>query len=165
MKQIPNFPDYYITKDGRVYSRKSRKYLKPDTTRIGYCQDILYKAGKRNHRLIHRLILETYVGPCPNNMEGCHNNGIKTDNRLSNLRWDTHSANQKDSVKHGTAVFGGKGENHLRAKLNGLQVRVIKRLLAEDTMIQIEIAKVFSVTSMTISNIKTGRCWSDNNMY
>jgi len=35
-------------------------------------------------------------------MEGCHNNGDKDNNRLSNLRWDTPSSNSLDLVRHGT---------------------------------------------------------------
>ena len=52
-------------------------------------------------KYIHRLVLEAFVGPCPEGMETCHNNGVRTDNRLENLRWDTSSANNDDIVKHG----------------------------------------------------------------
>ncbi|OZC60037.1 hypothetical protein CH276_18855 [Rhodococcus sp. 06-470-2] len=51
---------------------------------------------------VHRLVLEAFVGPCPVGLEGCHNNGIGKDNRLTNLRWDTPSENQLDKVRHGT---------------------------------------------------------------
>lgn len=41
------------------------------------------------------------MGPCPDGMEACHNNGDQLDNRIENLRWDTHSANIYDQVAHG----------------------------------------------------------------
>lgn len=53
-------------------------------------------------RLVHQLVLEAFVGPRPEGLEGCHNNGDPFDNRTENLRWDTNSANQLDSVEHGT---------------------------------------------------------------
>lgn len=46
--------------------------------------------------------MEAFVGPCPEGMEVCHNNGDCTDNRLENLRYDTKSANMLDRVRHGT---------------------------------------------------------------
>lgn len=58
------------------------------------------KAADR--RLVHRLVLEAFVGPCPDGMEGCHNDGDPTNNRLENLRWDTRSGNIHDAIKHGT---------------------------------------------------------------
>ncbi|MCG7596363.1 NUMOD4 motif-containing HNH endonuclease [Mycobacterium sp. PSTR-4-N] len=58
--------------------------------------------GKGNHRTIHRLVLETFVGPCPDGTEACHNNGDRFDNRLDNLRWDTPSNNNRDKRSHGT---------------------------------------------------------------
>ncbi len=51
---------------------------------------------------IHQLVLIAFVGPRPPGYVACHNNGIHTDNRLENLRWDTESSNVIDSVKHGT---------------------------------------------------------------
>lgn len=62
----------------------------------------LSRQGVNHHRWVHRLVLESFVGPCPDGMEGCHENGDPTDTRLTNLRWDTRSANSRDAVRHGT---------------------------------------------------------------
>jgi hypothetical protein len=76
------------------------KMLKP-------CQDGNYgllavKLPLARTRKIHRLVMEAFVGPCPENMEVCHWNGIPSDNRLENLRYDTHSANMQDAIRHGS---------------------------------------------------------------
>jgi hypothetical protein len=55
-----------------------------------------------NARYVHHLVLEAFVGPRPDGMEACHENGNSLDNRLSNLRWDTHAANMADQRRHGT---------------------------------------------------------------
>lgn len=51
--------------------------------------------------LIHQLVLTAFVGPCPLGMECCHGDGDRANNRLTNLRWDTRSANQQDTLRHG----------------------------------------------------------------
>jgi hypothetical protein len=51
---------------------------------------------------VQRLVLEAFVGPAPEGTVCCHNDGDPTNNRLSNLRWDTMTANQLDAVRHGT---------------------------------------------------------------
>lgn len=89
------------------------KLLKPVFHKQGYLCVVLFGRTKKG-MLIHRIVLEAFVGPAPAGMEGCHNNGIKTDNRLSNLRWDTQSANQADRIRHGTAFTRA---NHPLAKL------------------------------------------------
>jgi hypothetical protein len=50
---------------------------------------------------VHLLVLEAFVGPCPDGKNGCHWNDDEADNRLVNLRWDTHSANMFDRVRNG----------------------------------------------------------------
>lgn len=58
--------------------------------------------GKRKKvRTVHQLVLEAFVGPRPVGLEGCHWNDVKTDNRLENLRYDTHSANGLDCIRNG----------------------------------------------------------------
>jgi len=58
-----------------------------------------------NRRLtfgVHRLVLLAFVGPSPDGMEACHNDGDRSNNVLSNLRWDSRSENNKDRIRHGT---------------------------------------------------------------
>lgn len=69
--------------------------------------------GRNNTRRVHRLVLEAFVGPCPDGMECCHNNGIRDDNRVENLRWDTHAGNQADKVAHGTIATPVRNDKKL----------------------------------------------------
>lgn len=52
--------------------------------------------------LAHRLVLEAFVGPCPEGMQACHNDGDRMNTRVGNLRWDTPKANSADRWRHGT---------------------------------------------------------------
>ncbi|WP_458317136.1 NUMOD4 domain-containing protein [Mycolicibacterium brisbanense] len=61
----------------------------------------LHSDGHRRDALVHRLVLESFIGPCPEGLEGCHRNDDPSDNSLSNLRWDSRGSNQKDSVRNG----------------------------------------------------------------
>lgn len=61
----------------------------------------LYIEGRQTPKIVHRLVLESFVGPCPDGMEACHNDGNPHNNRLDNLRWDTHTENMYDVVRHG----------------------------------------------------------------
>lgn len=58
--------------------------------------------GKQRYANIHRLVLEAFVGPCPDGMECCHNDGDRSNAALTNLRWDTRSANTLDAVSQRT---------------------------------------------------------------
>lgn len=62
----------------------------------------LCKGGRGTTKTVHRIVLEAWVGPCPDGLEGCHNDGNAANNALSNLRWDTHANNELDKRKHGT---------------------------------------------------------------
>jgi hypothetical protein len=75
-----------------------KQQLHPD----GHLVVDLRNGGKRRMAKVHQLVLEAFVGSRPGGMEGCHNNGDGTDNRVENLRWDTPSENNFDLVRHGT---------------------------------------------------------------
>lgn len=57
---------------------------------------------KRRQYFVHRLVMAAFVGPCPDGMEVCHNDGDPTNNRLENLRYGTSKDNAADQHRHGT---------------------------------------------------------------
>lgn len=57
---------------------------------------------------VHHLVLTAFIGPRPDGMEGCHGPAGPSDNRLSNLRWDTHVANVRDTLRDGTHPHASK---------------------------------------------------------
>lgn len=155
-KQVPDFPNYFATKGGRIWSTKrGGRWLKPNWT--GRLVVGLYKNRRPHRRLVHRLVLETFIGPCPVGMEACHNNGNRQDNRLANLRWDTHSNNVKDAVKHGTHI-DNRGEKNGQAKLRASDIRTIRGLLKLKTP-QVEIAEIFHISRATVTEIKYKKRW------
>lgn len=88
--------------DGTRAGRKFRgRVLKPRSRHAGHQAVDLSTPGRRWSVDVHRLVLSAFVGPCPEGMEGCHNDGDPTNNRLGNLRWDTHRANMQDRITHG----------------------------------------------------------------
>lgn len=76
---------------GRVISLQKNK-------KSGY----LYAQICGRKMLAHRLVLEAFVGRCPDGMECCHNDSDKTNNFVGNLRWDTRYNNVQDIRAAGT---------------------------------------------------------------
>ena len=87
--------------DGQVHRRKG-KLLRTPLNQRGYQVVNLCIQGKCQIRTVHSLIAETFIGTRPEGMEVCHNDGIKTNNRVDNLRYGTRSDNTLDKVRHGT---------------------------------------------------------------
>lgn len=145
---------YQVSNMGRVRSQASvpSRILKQVTNARGYQKVNLYFIGRPGDAVtkeVHRLVLETFVGPSPRGMEGCHGNGNKLDNRLCNLRWDTHSANAIDRRTHGTA-----------GRLTPDDVQAI-RIWVDCGVRQVDVAQMFGVTNGHVNNIIHNRVWRE----
>lgn len=95
------------------------KLISPVKEHTGYYQVRLNKFGKRETVKLHRLVLITFVGNPDNKAEVNHKNGIKSDNRLSNLEWVTRSENQQHAFKNGlnrSFSLGKFGSDHHMSK-------------------------------------------------
>jgi hypothetical protein len=166
MKQIPGYPDYFVTKDGRIFSntlagfqwktgnRKLRE-LKPATNNKGYLYLTIHNKSGSKSALVHRLVLMTFVPQPAGKPCACHINGKCTENRLDNLYWGSHSDNMQDRRKHGTANWG---ERNGRAKYTAEKMLEIDRLL-KSGLRQFEVAKIVGVDSETVARIKYRRNW------
>lgn len=120
--------------------------------RSGHLKVLLQDRGSNRYVQVHVLVLETFVGPRPVGMEGCHGPGGILDNRVINLRWDTPRANQLDRVRDGTAHLG---EKSARAKLTDEEAREIKALRGK--MFQRQIAELYGISQTHVCALQNGK--------
>ena len=78
----------------------------------------------RKARIVSNLVAEAFIGPRPEGLDVCHNNGDSLDDRAVNLRYDTRAGNMADTVEHGTRR---QGESSHFAKITEDDVREIRR--------------------------------------
>lgn len=163
---VPGYPGYEISSDGNVSSldriiydprwAKHRNYpgriLTPVKTKTGYLR---VKLGGGHHGIgIHRLVAVAFIGPCPDGMQICHNDGDKTHNMVSNLRYGTPSDNAQDRIRHGHQV-DKRGERHHGAKLTSKQVKAIR---ASDEPLK-TLSMQYAISCQQISKIRLGQRW------
>lgn len=159
LKPIPDYPGYFASSDGTIWTAKNAarkpRPMKPQSLNKGYRVLHLCQCNKRRTFCVHQLVLLAFVGPCPEGYEACHNNGDPTDNRASNLRWDTPSHNNIDKVLHGTHQ---QGERIAGAVLSAECVKAIRSLAASGAS-QSVIATQFGIAQTTVSAIVRRIIW------
>ncbi|KKK57425.1 hypothetical protein LCGC14_1416830 [marine sediment metagenome] len=156
MKKHPYFSSYSVTRSGRVWSHKRActrgGWIASFPQKSGHLSTTLFESGKSYCCYVHRLVLETFIGSCPNGMECRHLNNNPSDNRLENLKWGTRSENSRDSLRHGTHSGLGKyGEKSSQSKLSDQDRQLIFNIYYNEIYTQRELADRFGVGQTTIS--------------
>lgn len=121
---VPGFKGYYEInmrgmvrgvdrqiKVNRTIRKVKARYLTTRINNCGYVEVRFCRNGKRITKFIHHLLAEVFIPNINNKPFINHLNGIKTDNRLCNLEWVTHS------------------ENMIHAYANGLIKKEIKKVI------------------------------------
>ena len=98
LKDIKDYEGLYaITRDGRVWSYKSKKFLKHGLVK-GYHRVCLCKEGKCKNFRVHRLVAQTFI-PNPEGLpEVNHKDEDKSNNNVNNLEWCSYEYN----INYGT---------------------------------------------------------------
>lgn len=167
-KDIPNYEGYYQASNlGRIRSVDrevtylSGKNKVPRTDfhpsvikklryrKDGYLQVNLCKESNKAYFPVHKIIAEVFLGARPKNLDICHKNGFRDDNRLENLRYDTRVNNFSDSLDHGTRPLG---ENRHNSKITDDEFLEIYNSKEDNFML----SNRYGVSKNHIARIKRG---------
>ncbi len=146
-----NYPNYFVTDRGGVWSCFTNRYLKQQTDKRGY--KVVKLLGK--NRTVHRLIASAFLGDIVGKTVN-HVNGIKDDNRPENLEICTNVENMRHAYSTGirSNPFGEDANN---SKLSYSEVKIIRKYLS--IISNANLGLMFGVSRSTISKIRSGVNW------
>ena len=100
---VPGYPGYHVTPEGKVYSTKSRYGERPKPREMklrlssnGYLRVGLWKDNIKKEFRVNRLVALIYVPNPLNNPLVCHKDNDRLNNDYRNLYWGTHQDNMRD---------------------------------------------------------------------
>lgn len=151
-KVFPSDPRYDVSTLGRVRNRATGRVRKPVAAMNGYMTLVFSTPDGHVARYVHRMVLETWVGACPEDQEVSHLDGDRTHNHLTNLKYETTKENHHRKIEHGTDY---NSDRNPAAKLAWPQILEIRA----STESEEALAARFGVTRATIGRARRGESW------
>jgi len=165
-RAVVGFPEYEVSSDGRVrrvipfdvgrYKNREIPFeLKQQISTNKYPRITLTRKGNKTHHSVHRLVLTSFIGSCPDGHEAAHEDGDRSNNNLSNLSWKRPIDNAADKERHGTMV---RGTRHWSAKLTEEQATEARNAVFGYGD-RVKMSVKFGVSVAAIKNIRAGKTW------
>ena len=165
-REIRNFLGYRVGSDGSVWS----KWRRGPSGKLGttwYKLIIIIDTGQPRVRLrrekgcyvhisVAHIVLKSFKGDRPKDLEACHEDGNLRNNRVDNLRWDTHVSNIRDKKLHGTVA---KGERVGTSKLSRKSVDEIRKIRNEKGLAYTDLGVMFGISSRQAWRICNNESW------
>lgn len=113
-RDAPSYPGYQASRSGLVRSvdrvlsdgrTAGGMVLKASPDRDGYLRVTV--SGRKVP--VHYIVMDAWIGPCPEGMERLHGNSDNQDNRVTNLRFGTHLENEQDKRQRGRKNIAESG--------------------------------------------------------
>jgi len=161
-KLIPGHNNYAVSSHGNVVRATRGKGTRAGKPRKisrlpnGYCYVDLYEDGVRSRLYVHQAVLLAFKGAPPTKKhQAAHWDGMRSHNRLGNLRWATGKQNVADTRRHGRTPLGSR---HKNSKLTERQVIRMRKLRADGALLD-DLAARFKVNSTNVDFICRRVTW------
>lgn len=158
-KRISNSYDI-VNEDGMVL-RFNRKPMSYYINNKGYIQAPIYRnnSKKRINKTIHRIVAETFIPNPENKSQVNHIDCDKTNNKKSNLEWNTQEENMRHAKDNGlrdTPAMRevGKGEKNSQAIINKNDVREIREIYSRESYkVKEYLTKLFNIDITLLEDV------------
>lgn len=136
---VKDYPDYLVFRDGRIWSNKTNKFLKPGKNRGGYESVDLFNANGHRRFLVHRLVAEAFI-PNPRLLPQVnHKDENPSNNTVGNLEWcdAKYNMNYGNGAKNRHAKIDYSNPCYKRnAVLNGKKVSIPVAMIADGEVLK-----------------------------
>ena len=101
----PFYCDYYSSKEGEIYSKKSNKILKLQKRPKGYLFFTISNKSESKQYSVHRYVYECFYGIIPKDKQVDHIDNNKINNNIKNLQLLSPKENKRKSYNKEVISF------------------------------------------------------------
>ena len=157
-KIIKDFENYSVSNFGNIKNIKTGNILKQNVHSNGYYVLNIKPNGRNGTSKtlkVHREVAIAFIENLNNLPQVNHIDGNKLNNVVTNLEWCTASENMKHAYSIG--LKDSRGERSSSSKLTN---EMVKEILDNPQIRNIEFAKKFNIDRSAISKIRSKKNWS-----